>query len=370
MGFGFRKNFGLGQRVRLKISQRGLSVIDGNSVLRPGIDGVADTTRATHLEAGLHDEPRLSFRRARSSRQQRAEIHDLINETQSEKERNRLEVKEFENRMELLKTVHMECTEPIDWQAEAVKLPPFEAGLPGPHERGAAIDLDNYEPSSWDRLFRKEDKKRKELERKVVEARHRDQLDLQEWQDRTELAKRVLTGDLQAYTEVVRREAPFEEIIDLGSSLTLAMGTDRTEVVLHVPFEKVVPDTEKRLTAKGNVSMNEMTQTLKNHIYQDFVCSCVLRIARELFALIPMEQVLIHVEEEFLAQGTGRKMKETILSVRITRSELAPIPLESVDCLDGIASFPHQMNFLETRGFQPVNRLDFDQLNGGAKPAL
>ncbi|MFD1396256.1 DUF4236 domain-containing protein [Kroppenstedtia eburnea] len=359
MGFGFRKSFSLGRGVRLNISKKGLSVSGGTSGLRPGIDGSGSGTRAAIPGAGLYDEPRLSFRRARSSRQQQAEIRRQINEKQAEKERNRLEVKEFENRIKLLKTVHMECTEPIDWQAEAVKLPPFEPGLPGPNERGAAIDLDNYKPSSWDRLFRKEENKRKILERKVVEARHRDQQDLREWQARTELAKGVLAGDLQAYTEVMRMEAPFDDIIDLGSSLTLEMDTDRVEVAFQARPEEVIPDTEKRLTAKGNVSTNQMTQTVRNHIYQDYVCSCVLRIARELFALLPVGQVLIHVEEGFLDPATGQEARETILSVRITRSELAQVHFESVDCCDCITSFPHQMNFLETRGFQPVGRLGF-----------
>lgn len=94
-------------------------------------------------------------------------------------------------------------------------------------------------------------------------------------------------------------EAPFDDIIDLGSSLTLEMDTDRVEVAFQARPEEVIPDTEKRLTAKGNVSTNQMTQTVRNHIYQDYVCSCVLRIARELFALLPVGQVLIHVEEGF-----------------------------------------------------------------------
>lgn len=361
MEFGFRKSFSLGRGVRLNICKRGLSVSGGTSGLRAGGSPSDSGARFGITETGRYGELRLSFRRARASRQQQAEIRRQIRGKQAGKERNRLEVKEFENQMELMKTVHLECTEPIDWQAEAAKLPPFEPGLPGPNERGAAIDLDNYKPSSWDRLFKKEEKKRKGLEQKVVEARQRDQQDLQEWQVRTELAKRVLEGDLQAYAEVLRMEAPFDDIVDLGSNLVLMMDTDRVEVVFQAKSGEVIPDTEKRLTVKGNVSTKQMTLTMRNHIYQEYVCSCVLRISRELFALLPVDEVLIHVEGELLDQGREQEPPETILSVRITRSELAQTHIESLDGSDCITSFPHQMKFLETRGFQSVGRLGFNE---------
>ena len=49
-------------------------------------------------------------------------------------------------------------------------------------------------------------------------------------------------------------EAPFDDIVDLGSNLVLMMDTDRVEVVFQAKSREVIPDTEKRLTVKGNVS--------------------------------------------------------------------------------------------------------------------
>ena len=209
-------------------------------------------------------------------------------------------------------------------------------------------------------IVKKEEKKRKGLEQKVVEARQRDQQDLQEWQVRTVLAEKGFGGGSPGICGV-QDGSSLDDIVDLGSNLVLMMDTDRVEVVFQAKSREVIPDTEKRLTVKGNVSTKQMTLTMRNHIYQEYVCSCVLRISRELFALLPVDEVLIHVEGELWIKGGGQKPPETILSVRITRSELAQTHIESLDGSDCITSFPHQMKFLETRGFQSVGRLGFNE---------
>lgn len=94
---------------------------------------------------------------------------------------------------------------------------------------------------------------------------------------------------------------------------------------------------------------------------QNYVCSCVLRIAREFFALLPIDNVLIHAEGDFLNTATGQDYEETILSVLIARSDLKDIQFNHIDCSDCISSFRHNMKFLKTKGFQPVDPLSFSE---------
>ena len=49
-------------------------------------------------------------------------------------------------------------------------------------------------------------------------------------------------------------------------------------------------------------------------IAQDYICSCVLRIAREMFALLPIEKVIIHAMDT-VQDAAGNKYNETVATV-------------------------------------------------------
>ena len=360
MGFGFRKSFSLGG-VRLNVSKRGLGISAGVPGFRVGV-GPSGTRVTTSIPGtGISYTQRLSSRSARTSRQYQAEIRRLLRE-QEKLERlrlNQLEVEEFENTIEMLKSVHTECSKPIDWHKEANTPPPFEPGTVGPNEQSAVRRLEEYRPSFFDRLLKKEEQRRQELRQAVEEAKKKDQEALEQWRSRVELAKRVLDYDPEAYVLVLQNENPFDDIAELGSELDFAIDKNLVEVSFHAKSKEVIPQEEKKLTAKGNLSVKKMSKTKMYDIYQDYVCSCVIRIAREFFALLPVDNVLIHVEGDFLDTATGKDYEETILSVKFPREDFLSINFDRIDCSDCVSSFPHRMKFLKTKGFQPVERLSF-----------
>ncbi|WP_223254376.1 hypothetical protein [Bacillus sp. HNG] len=100
-----------------------------------------------------------------------------------------------------------------------------------------------------------------------------------------------------------------------------------------------------------------MPKTKKLDIEQDYVCSCVLRIAGDLFALLPIDYVYIHANDERLNTVTGHTEKETIVSVKIDKETFKSLNLEAIDCSDSLNNFEHNMKFLKTKGFQPVEKL-------------
>jgi hypothetical protein len=129
-------------------------------------------------------------------------------------------------------------------------------------------------------------------------------------------------------------------------------------VEFHVKSEEVVPEETVSLTKTGKVSTKAMTKTMRCDIIQDYICSCVIRIAREMFALLPVERALIHAVDSVLDTSTGHEEEVTVLSVLMERKMLSHINLERVDPSEALNHFECNMDFKKTQGLKPVERIE------------
>ena len=134
------------------------------------------------------------------------------------------------------------------------------------------------------------------------------------------------------------------------------------EVSFDVHSEKMVPKSEKKLTKTGKLSEKALTKTRYYELQQDYTCSCIIRIARDLFALLPVHTVYVHAFEDILNTETGHVTRECILSVKIEKEMLLQLNLDLIDCSDSMNNFTHQMKFRKTMGFAPVKPLIPDEI--------
>lgn len=88
--------------------------------------------------------------------------------------------------------------------------------------------------------------------------------------------------------------------------------SDTAVIYLTIDGEVVVPKQIKTLTARGKLSVKNMPRTRFCELYQDYVCGCALRIARELFSFLPLSRVAVHVQTDVLDQATGHMVQQTI----------------------------------------------------------
>ena len=86
--------------------------------------------------------------------------------------------------------------------------------------------------------------------------------------------------------------------------------------------------------------------------------SCTLRIARDLFALLPLNTVIIHAYDTQLNTETGHEERILILSIQIDREILNGLNFDYIDCSDSLNNFPHHMNFRKTKGFGVVGKIN------------
>ncbi|WHY74825.1 hypothetical protein [Fictibacillus enclensis] len=224
--------------------------------------------------------------------------------------------------------------------------------------------MEDYSPGFFAKLFKLEEKKRSQLDNNIALARSEDQSDYSEWRHMVETASRIVNKDIDAYFEVIEDFAPYDDLAEFGSGFEFFIDEPSTmEINFDVQTANAVPTQRNTLTKTGKVSISNMPKTQYYDIQQDYVCSCILPIARDSFALLPLESVYINALDDRINTSTGQTEKVVILSICIERNQLEKLHFEHIDCSDALVNFKHNMVFKKTKGFEPVARLLSHEVN-------
>lgn len=292
-------------------------------------------------------------RQERETRKRHKELERRIKERAklSELEQARLDVEAHENALEVLLSVHKEQSAPIEWAEFASALPPHQPVRLGRHEFGAVLRHGVGELENDGKIGSPD----------AEEARARDDREFQaawegyerkhaEWERMRALAKRVLAGEPGAYSEAISEFSTVGEIAHLGSSVHMTVRSPRLiECVLTVKGGKAIPAEMKSLTAAGKLSVKAMPKPRFHEIYQDYVCGCVLRLAREMLALLPVDEVFVTASVNGIDARTGKPAELPVLSASIARETVERLDFERLDPSDSMENFPHRGDVMASR---------------------
>ena len=171
-------------------------------------------------------------------------------------------------------------------------------------------------------------------------------------------AQSVLAGDIDAYFNVIAEVGPFDDLLEYGSGFEV--GTDDPKIMqieFQVKSDDIVPTQYPDMKANGELVMKDFTKSAYYELVQDYVSSTMLRVARDTFALLPVQYVLIHAVDKILNPATGNDEEVTIASVKIKRDALATLNFERIDPSDCLESFESNVKFKKTTGYAPVDRV-------------
>ena len=152
-----------------------------------------------------------------------------------------------------------------------------------------------------------------------------------------ENAPAVLAGDIDAYLQVIYEVGPLDDLLEFGSQFEF--GTDRASL-MEVEFTVNEETLESQRLEKNVIQFYDLLQ--------DYVCSTCIRIARDILALLPVAEVVVHA----VLGG------DTVVSVRFDRATMDTIKFGWVDPSDVLDRFRHNMDFASGKGFAPVERID------------
>lgn len=277
-----------------------------------------------------------------------------------------MEVREYENYLDVLVSIHKDCGDAWDWSSTASRPGPVEPVMSRASEEKVRADIAAYNPGFFDRLLGEAKKKQAALESDLrnavqwdAEAYARAVADYKQqsehWNYQRELARRVQLRDLEGSRAALRYVGAFDELEQFETQVTLEqVGDDFAVLTCGITDPEVVPTEEIKLTATGKISTKEMAASKYWLLYQDHVASAAIRIAREVFAVLPVRRVLVNVQTHALDSSTGHKDWSTILAVQFLKDVLGALNLAKIDPSDSLKNFPHRMTFKKTAGFETV----------------
>lgn len=159
----------------------------------------------------------------------------------------------------------------------------------------------------------------------------------EEWDYYKARVDRVLDGDIDTYFELIRDLNPLDDLLRYGSEFEC--GTDDPRM-MSVHFK----------VNSGSVlsGARALPREQYNLLLQDYVCGCAIRIARDMFALLPLRHIIVDAENN----------RQDILSVDFTEKAFMQLDFETVDASDTVEQFQHEMDFDIHTGFAPIVTLD------------
>jgi hypothetical protein len=317
---------------------------------------MANKTSVRGMLAALRRQQRDAQKRQRDLEHQIKEQAKL-----SAIEQARLEVEAHENKLEVLLSVHKEQGETWDWIALAASIPP-----PCPQKSS------NHELKAKQLMLVSSSREKGNAEATIEQARLQDEqlfqeamqtygVEKSEQEKLKDLAFRILAKEHKAYIEALVEFSPLREISDLGSLLHFTVhSATLIECEMKVNSTKTIPTEVKTLTASGKMSVKVMPKGRFHEIYQDYVCGCMLRVAREVFAMLPVEMVLVTASADLLDSRTGHTAVQPVLSAAIPRAVIARLNFEQLDSSEALENFRHRGDFKATRksgAFQTITPL-------------
>ena len=371
MGLRFHKSINICKGIKLNMSKSGVGVSLGTNGARYslntsgrrtatfGIPGTGLSYVKTFSGGGKKKKSTSEAKTKRDEiKKQKEELAaQKAEQKATELQENTLKAEEAANYIDVIKSVHKECENDMDWEAVLSSPPPFVKGQPGPREIEAQKAIDDYKPGLAGKLFG-DAKAREKLATALDEAKKIDAQEFADWQDSYKFAQRIIDGDIDAYLEAIEEANPFEDLVEYGSDFEF--GTDDPSVMeteFRVKADEVVPKTTVTVLKSGKLSEKELTKTAYYDLMQDYVCSCAVRLAREIFAVLPVGGVIVHAVDTVLDTSTGNDEETTILSVLFEREKFERANFDRIDPSDFVNSFTCNMKFTKTAGFKPVKRL-------------
>jgi hypothetical protein len=99
------------------------------------------------------------------------------------------------------------------------------------------------------------------------------------WEYLHGIALKVCQGDIDTYLKVIQDINPYEDLLEYAEDFEF--GSDSADE-MHVSF----------------VAKTDVVDENDDELFEDYVCACAVRVARDTFALLPVEKTHVTVEIE------------------------------------------------------------------------
>lgn len=352
MGFRFRKSIPIAKGIRLNLNKHDVSVTLGDRMFHTTLNSDGKLTKTASLPGtGLSystTTPIFPHKRFGSG--------DLSNEQSASEENPEACVNEYETYIHNITHLYLNPVPEIDWNELLTSTSPYSQSS---KEDQVESEENAYKPGFLAKHFKMfNPESNGTFQKELDQAKAEDQKVYEKWQNLKEEAQGVLSGDTAVMEEVIETGDTFTSAENLLTSHSVSVKSPIScQVDLTVNFSDVIPNESYSLTKTGRLSKRKMSKTNYYSLCEDFVCSLALDIARNIFNSLPIQEVLVNIQNQSLDTSTGKNLQDTVLSVLIERTEFSNLNLDAIDASDSMDNFEHHMKFLKTKGLEEVTPL-------------
>ena len=266
-------------------------------------------------------------------------------------------------------SLHQKCRASLNWDKIEASKPPKMPIPDTPLTDKAVQALENFKPNFLVRLLSLQGVRRKRLEEQITKSKQIDAENLaqtmkayekrkQTWDKNQDLLKRLKT-DGNALIEALQEHLNISDL-PIGKLVEFEVSDEmQVDVYLTVlPFEEIVPNELYSLRQSGTLSTKKIPKGKGLELYQDHVCSALLRAARETLGVIPVDFIRANALVHGVNTQTGHLENQIILSAVVVRETLKSLKLNNIDPSDSMNNFVFNTNFKKTKGFEVVEKVD------------
>lgn len=357
MGFNFRKSIKLGKLFKLNVSKSGASVSFGGKGFRQSI-GTSGNARTTFSLPGTG----LSYSKTINAKKllKMGSDRKIFQKSDSGLSPE-IAVENHLADIALITSLHLDEDYPrgVDWNEVIKEEEPFKKGEDGPFTKEAKEMLDANKPGFFKKLFGGGGTQVKALEKEVEIAKKKDEELYASWKNNKVLAEKILHEDKNAYIEALEELKLSEELSAYIRKIDFSYAdSDSLNADIVLSIDDFIPEEYKTLTPTGKLSVKAYTKTDYYEITSQFVSGIVLRTARNLFNLLPIEDVFINVREMEKSKYGNQETEELILSIFIDKKTMDQMNLQNLNPFEALNNFRHEVNFVKTKGFNKIEKLE------------
>lgn len=273
-------------------------------------------------------------------------------------------VRKYNTYIDSITTLHKNASENLFWNEILEEEQPVQPELSNKNESMAQLDLDNFSPNLIEKVFGAK-RKLKKLKDQVKIAVERDKKEFQEaeqefanWKEIQIIGKGVLNKDPKEYQHAFEFFKPFDDIQEIGATIKARFEPEIIEIEVLINSDEVIPNFILSQTKSGKLSKKDMPKGKMFELFQDYVCSTIIRVARETLSFVPVQKVIVHGLVEGVNSQTGHTEEQTIVSAVFDPEILDTLNMDLIDPSDSMENFVCNMKFKKTKGFELVDKID------------
>jgi hypothetical protein len=115
----------------------------------------------------------------------------------------------------------------------------------------------------------------------------------------------------------------------------------RLYTAIRVEGRDITPSEVKTLTQAGKLSTKAMPKNRAGELYEDHICSCCLAVARQLFATLPVNEVIVTAYVPTISTVSGNETDTPVVSAHFTNERFMAMNFDELDPSDALQSFRH-----------------------------